>query len=252
MKEDIFTIHNLLFGVYPYICLAVFWIGSWLRFDREQYGWKADSTQLLSKPWMRFASNMFHIGVLAIFGGHFVGLLTPHFIFAAIMPDITHQYLAITAGTIFGITAFIGGIILWFRRFFNPRISLTSRWADKFVLTWLMITLTLGLLTIPVSLNHAGHGDPRVVTALAEWIQSIVYLHPSPAYVEGVDFIFKLHLLFGMTVFLIFPFTRLVHIWSMPFGYIMRAYQIVRTKRLKYQTINNRYDIGKATEETTY
>ena len=244
MKEDIFTLHNVLFGVYPYICLAVFWIGSWLRFDREQYGWKSDSTQLLSKGSMRWASNLFHYGIIAIFGGHFVGLLTPHFIFAAIMPDITHQYVAITAGSIFGASAFIGGTILWFRRFFNPRISLTSRWADKFVLTWVMLTLILGIATIPVSLGHAGHGDPRVVTALAEWIQSIVYLHPNPAYVEGVDTIFKLHLMAGMTVFLIFPFTRLVHIWSMPFGYLLRAYQIVRTKRWKYQELN-RYDLGK-------
>jgi len=134
-----------------------------------------------------------------------------------------------------------GGTILFFRRFFNPRISLTSRFADKFTIFWVMFTLTLGLLTIPVSMGHAGHGDPRVVTAMAEWIQSIVYLYPSPAYLEGVDMIFKLHVLAGMTVFLIFPFTRLVHIWSMPFGYVTRAYQIVRTKRLKYME-TDRYD----------
>ncbi|MBI5659520.1 MAG: respiratory nitrate reductase subunit gamma [Nitrosomonadales bacterium] len=248
MKESVFTLHNLIFGVYPYICLAVFFIGSWLRFDREQYTWKTDSTQLLSKDNMRLASNLFHIGVLLIFCGHFVGLLTPHFIFAAIMPDITHQYLAITAGTIFGITAFLGGVILWFRRFFNPRISLTSRWSDKFVLTWLMITLIFGLLTIPTSIGHAGHGDPRVVTSLAEWIQSIVYLYPNPAFIEGVDLIFKLHLFFGMTVFLIFPFTRLVHIWSAPFTYLTRSYQLVRTKRVKYQEVD-RYDLGKSPEQ---
>lgn len=248
MKESLFSFHNLIFGVYPYICLAVFFIGSWLRFDREQYGWKTDSTQLLSKANVRLASNLFHIGVLLIFFGHFVGLLTPHFIFAAIMPDITHQYLAITAGTIFGLTAFLGGVILWFRRFFNPRISLTSRWSDKFVLTWLMLTLILGLFTIPTSIGHAGHGDPRVVTSLAEWIQSIVYLYPNPAFIEGVDLVFKLHLFFGMTVFLIFPFTRLVHIWSAPFSYLARAYQLVRTKKLKYQEID-RYDLGKSPEQ---
>lgn len=248
MKESLFSFHNLIFGVYPYICLAVFFIGSWLRFDREQYTWKTDSTQLLSKANVRLASNLFHIGVLLIFFGHFVGLLTPHFIFAAIMPDITHQYLAITAGTIFGITALLGGVILWFRRFFNPRIALTGRWSDKFVLTWVMLTLILGLLTIPTSIGHAGHGDPRVVTSLAEWIQSIVYLYPNPAFIEGVDVIFKLHLFFGMTVFLIFPFTRLVHIWSAPFSYLTRAYQLVRTKKLKYQEIE-RYDLGKSPEQ---
>lgn len=247
MQESVFTLHNLLFGVYPYVCLAVFWIGSWLRFDREQYGWKADSTQLLSKPWMRIASNFFHFGVIAIFFGHFVGLLTPHAVFAALMDDLSHQWVAISAGTIFGLSALFGGTILFFRRFGNPRISLTSRFADKFVLAWLMLTLVLGLLTIPVSIGHAGHGDPRVVTAMAEWVQSIVYLYPSPAYLEGVDTIFKLHVLAGMTVFLVFPFTRLVHIWSMPFGYLLRAYQIVRTKRLKYQQVS-RYDLGKSPE----
>ncbi len=244
MHESIFTWNNLLFGVYPYVCLTVFWIGSWLRFDREQYGWKSDSTQLLSKPYMRWASNLFHYGVILIFCGHFVGLLTPHSVFMAIMPDITHQWFAITAGTIFGLTMLIGGLILFFRRYTNARISSTSRGADKFTIFWVMLTLVLGLLTIPVSIGHAGHGDPRVVTAMAEWIQSIMYLYPSPQYLEGVDTIFKLHVLAGMTVFLIFPFTRLVHIWSMPFGYVARAYQIVRTKRLKYQEIN-RYDLGK-------
>ncbi len=244
MHESVFTLNNLLFGVYPYVCLTVFWMGSWLRFDREQYGWKSDSSQLLSKPYMRLASNFFHYGVIAIFCGHFVGLLTPHAVFTALMPDITHQWVAISAGTIFGLSMLFGGLILFFRRFTNSRISSTSRWADKFTITWVMLTLILGLLTIPVSIGHAGHGDPRVVTAMAEWIQSIVYLYPSPQYLEGVDTIFKLHVLAGMTVFLIFPFTRLVHIWSMPFGYLARAYQIVRTKRLKYQEIN-RYDLGK-------
>ena len=248
MHENVFSLNNLLFGVYPYVCLTVFFIGSWLRFDREQYGWKSDSSQLLSKPWMRWASNCFHFGVLAIFGGHLVGLLTPHKVFQMLMDDMSHQWVAITAGTIFGLVMLFGGTILLFRRFFNSRISLTSRWSDKFTISWVMFTLILGLLTIPVSMGHAGHGDPRVVTAMAEWIQSIVYLYPTPAYLEGVDTIFKLHVLAGMTVFLIFPFTRLVHIWSMPFGYIARAYQIVRTKRVKYQKID-RYDLGKSPEQ---
>jgi len=233
MQDSVFSFHNILFGVYPYVCLSVFFIGSWLRFDREQYGWKSDSTQLLSTANMRWASNLFHIGVLAIFGGHFVGLLTPHAVFQMIMSDMGHQWVAITAGTIFGLTALVGGIILWLRRFTNARISITSRGSDKFVLTWLMFTLILGLLTIPVSIGHAGHGDPRVVTAMAEWIQSIVYLYPQPEYLEGVDMIFKLHVLAGMTVFLIFPFTRLVHIWSAPIGYLARSYQIVRSKRYR-------------------
>lgn len=236
MNEDLFSLNNLLFGVYPYVCLSVFMIGSWIRFDREQYGWTSASSQLLSRGGMRWASNLFHIGVLAIFGGHFVGLLTPHSVFLAVMPDITHQYLAIIAGAVFGALALIGGGILWIRRYTNRRVSATSRGSDKFVLSWVMATLILGLTTIPVSIGHAGHGDPRVVTAMAEWIQSIIYLYPNPAFLEGVDLIFKMHVFFGMTVFLIFPFTRLVHIWSAPFGYLMRSYQLVRSKKVKYQS----------------
>jgi len=115
---------------------------------------------------MRWASNLFHIGILAIFGGHFVGLLTPHSVFLMVMGDIEHQYLAIILGTIFGLMTLIGGGILWWRRFTNRRISASSRPSDKFVLSWLMATLILGLITIPVSIGHAGHGDPRVVTAM--------------------------------------------------------------------------------------
>ncbi len=125
----------------------------------------------------------------------------------------------------------LGGAILWLRRMTNARVSAASRKSDKFVITWLIATLLLGLSTIPVSLGHASHGNPGVMIALAEWVQSIVALRPDPSLLEGVDTVFKVHLFFGMTVFLIFPFTRLVHVWSAPIGYLMRPYQIVRSKR---------------------
>ena len=116
---------------------------------------------------------------------------------------------------------------------FNTRVSAASRGSDKFILTWLLITLILGLSTIPVSIDHANHGNPGVMIALAEWVQSIVYLRPDPALLEGVNTIFKVHLFFGMTVFLVFPFTRMVHVWSAPLGYVSRPYQIVRSKRFR-------------------
>lgn len=227
------TVHNFIFGVYPYVALAVFFLGSWVRFDHEQYTWKSDSSQLLSKGGLRLGSNLFHIGVLAIFGGHFVGLLTPHAVFLAMgVSDMSHQYVAIVAGTVFGVSALVGGAILWVRRMFNPRIAATSRGSDKFVLTWLLLTLLLGLSTIPFSMGHASHGDASVMIALANWAQSIVTLRPQPALLEAVDPVFKTHMFFGMTVFLVFPFTRLVHVWSAPIGYLGRAYQIVRAKRV--------------------
>lgn len=226
------NLHNFLYGVYPYIALSVFLLGSWLRFDREQYTWKSDSSQLLSQGNLRLGSNLFHIGILAIFGGHAVGLLTPHGIFRTLgVSDMTHQMIAIWAGSIFGTLALAGGALLWLRRMFNARISVTSRSTDKFILSWLLVTLMVGLSTIPVSIGHANAGNPGVMIALAEWVQSIVYLHPNPALLENVDTVFKVHLFFGMTVFLVFPFTRMVHVWSAPLGYVGRPYQIVRSKR---------------------
>jgi nitrate reductase gamma subunit len=226
------NIHNFLYGVYPYIALAVFLLGSLQRFDREQYTWKSDSSQLLERNKLRLGSNLFHVGVLAIFGGHAVGLLTPHHWFQGLgVSDMTHQMIAIWAGSVFGLLALIGGAMLWLRRMFNKRISVTSRGTDKFILSWLLITLMLGLSTIPVSIGHANAGNPGVMIALAEWVQSIVYLHPNPALLAHVDTVFKVHLFFGMTVFLVFPFTRMVHVWSAPFGYVGRPYQIVRSKR---------------------
>lgn len=226
------NLHNFLYGVYPYIALSVFLLGSLLRFDREQYTWKSDSSQLLSKANMRLGSNLFHVGILAVFGGHAVGLLTPHSVFTGLgVSDMTHQMIAIWAGSIFGVIGLIGGVILWMRRMFNRRISATSRGTDKFILSWILITLMIGLSTIPVSIGNANEGNPSVMIALADWVQSIVYLHPQPELLMQVDMVFKIHLFFGMTVFLVFPFTRMVHVWSAPFGYLGRPYQIVSSKK---------------------
>lgn len=225
-------IEIFFFGIYPYIALSVFVIGSWMRFDREQYTWKTDSSQLLSGRNMRLGSNLFHIGILAIVGGHAVGLLTPHSLFLAIgVSDMMHQWVAIWAGSIFGIMCLVGGAILWIRRMTNSRVRAAGRPMDSFILSWLLVTLLLGLSTIPVSIGHANHGNPGVMLALTEWIQGVLIFRPNPALLAEVDAVFKLHVVFGMTVFLLFPFTRLVHILSAPIGYLFRAYQLVRARR---------------------
>lgn len=227
-------LHNFIFGVYPYIATTVFLLGSWIRFDHEQYTWKSDSSQLLSKRGMRFASNFFHYGILGLFLGHVVGLLTPHPVFLALgVPDMTHQWLAISAGTLFGGACLLGAIVLWLRRLANPRVRAASRWMDINILGWLMLTAAAGLATIPTSIQHAGSGDASAMIQLADWVQSILYLHPDPKLVLDVSPVYKFHMFLGMSVFLFFPFTRLVHIWSAPFGYLGRAYQIVRVKRTR-------------------
>jgi nitrate reductase gamma subunit len=224
------AINSALFGWYPYLCLTVFLFGSLFRFDREQYTWRSGSSQLLRRGQLRWGSNLFHVGILAIFAGHFVGLLTPIWVFD--MLGISHgfkQGLAITVGGLAGIACFVGITFLAHRRLFDPRIRQTSSFGDIAVLLILWLQLTLGLSTIFVSLNHM---DGHEMVKFMNWAQGILTLQPSAAaYVADVNPIFKAHLLLGMTIFLIFPFTRLVHIWSAPVWYLLRpGYQVVRTR----------------------
>lgn len=225
-------LNTFIFGVYPYIALTVFFLGSWIRFDHEQYTWKSDSSQLLSKKGMRLSSNLFHVGIIGLFFGHAVGLLVPHKVFLALgVSDLTHQWIAIVAGSIFGGMCLAGAALLWLRRMFNKRVRAASRWMDINILGWLALTAFLGLSTVPVSIHHANAGNADVMIQLAEWVQSIAYLRPDPELLRDVDTVYKLHLFVGISVFLFFPFTRLVHVWSAPVTYLIRAYQVVRSKR---------------------
>lgn len=224
------TINYILFGWYPYLCLTVFLLGSWLRFDREQYTWRSGSSQLLRRRQLSWGSNLFHVGILVIFAGHFVGLLTPIQVFDAL--GISHgfkQWMAIVVGGVAGVMCFIGLTLLVHRRLFDSRIRKTSSFGDIAVLLLLYAQLILGMSTIPVSLGHLdGHEMVKFMT----WAQGILMLQPGvAAQVADVHIIFKLHLLLGMTLFLVFPFTRLVHIWSAPVWYLgRRGYQVVRTR----------------------
>lgn len=223
-------LNDLLFGVYPYIAGTVFLIGSLVRFERDQYTWKAHSSQMLSSRGFRRASNLFHVGVLVIFVGHFFGLLTPPAVFHALgISAGAKQVIAIVVGGIAGVAAFIGLTFLVRRRLTDPRVRANSSTMDIVILLALYAQLTLGLLTIPVSLFHLDGGN---MLKLMAWAQNIVTFDgiEAAAVVADQGFIFKLHLLLGMTIFLLFPFSRLVHIWSVPVGYVRRPYQVVRSR----------------------
>jgi nitrate reductase gamma subunit len=225
------ALNTILFGVYPYVCLTVFLLGSLVRFDREQYGWRSQSSQLLRRRQLIWGSNLFHVGILVILVGHTGGLLTPVAIFEAL--GISHtakQLVAIGVGGVAGALCLIGLVMLLHRRLSDPRILKTSSFADIGVLVLLLAQLLLGLATIAVSLNHL---DGSEMVALMNWAQHIVTLRPDAAtFVHDVSPVFKCHLVLGMTLFLLFPFTRLVHIWSAPIWYLgRRGYQIVRTRR---------------------
>jgi len=221
-----------LFGLYPYVCLAVFLIGSLLRFDRDQYSWKSDSSQLLRTGSLRWGSNLFHIGVLFLFFGHTVGMLTPHFVYEPFISAGHKQLMAMVSGGIAGLAGFVGVTLLLHRRLSDPRIRRNSKPSDILLLVLLWLQLALGLATIPLSAQHL---DGGMMLLLAEWAQRIVTFRAGAVeLLASASWVFKLHMFLGMTVFLVFPFTRLVHVWS-GFGtlaYLVRPYQLVRSRRL--------------------
>jgi nitrate reductase gamma subunit len=224
-------IHHFLFGIYPYICLSVFLIGSLVRFDREQYTWRSGSSQLLRARQLRWGSNLFHVGILFLFLGHFVGLLTPHSVYEQVISASAKQMLAIVSGGIAGIVCFVGLTMLLHRRLVDPRIRATSTRMDIAILVILWVQLVLGLLTLPFSWQHS---DGSVMMVLSEWAQRIVTFRGGAAdLVAGVAWPYRLHLVLGLTIFLLFPFSRLVHIWSAPVWYVFRKPQVVRRRRAK-------------------
>lgn len=231
--------YTFFFSIYPYICLAIFLLGSLVRFDRDQYTWKSDSSQLLRAGQLRWGSNLFHIGILFLLFGHTVGLLTPHALYESLISAQNKQMLAIVSGGAAGSICFIGLTLLLHRRLFDPRIRLTSRSTDIAILAILWVQLVLGLVTLPFS--YADHETAATMLILANWAQHVVTLRPDASALVAIEWPFKIHLVLGMTIFLLFPFTRLVHIWS-GFGtltYAFRPYQLVRSRRLNLPAGHN-------------
>ncbi len=223
--------YSFFFGIYPYICLAVLAIGTLIRYEREQYSWRASSSQLLADKGLRVGNILFHIGIIIIFFGHLVGLLTPHFIYEYFITAEQKQMLAIIVGGVAGVVGFIGLTILVYRRLFVARIRMTSSISDILVIVIFWVQITLGLLTIPFSLAHH---DATIMLNLSEWAQHILTFRSGASnYIVGVDWVFQVHLILGLTIFLLFPFTRLVHMLSIPIKYIGRPYQVVRSRKAR-------------------
>lgn len=223
--------NNFLFGIYPYIALSVLILGSLARYERDPFTWKSSSSQLLRRKQLVWGSILFHVGILVIFFGHLIGLLTPLSLFHALgVSDGFKQTLAVVAGGIAGVMALIGGGMLFHRRWTDPRIRATSSFWDIAILALLLAQLVLGIGTIFISVQHLDGGE---MVKFMTWAQMIFTFQPGAAeLVADVAPIFKAHLFLGLTIFLVFPFTRLVHMLSVPLRYLWRpGYQIVRSRR---------------------
>jgi len=223
-------LNTLVFGIYPYVALSVLVLGTIVRYDREPYTWRSGSSQLLRRKQLVWGSVLFHVGVLFIFAGHFVGLLTPLWFWDAI--GVTHgakQTLAVVAGGIAGAMAIVGASLLVHRRLFDARVRTASSTTDTLIIILLWIQLFLGLSTIPVSLQHL---DGHEMVKFMHWAQGIfTFDFQASTYIADVAWVFRLHLFLGLTILLLFPFTRLVHMLSAPVRYLWRpGYQVVRQK----------------------
>ena len=225
-------LNHMLFGIYPYVALAVLALGSIIRYDREPYSWRSGSSQLLRRRQLMWGSVLFHAGVLVIFFGHLGGLLTPIINFDTLgIPHGAKQVMAIIVGGVAGILAFAGATLLLHRRLVDPRIRNTSSFSDIMILALLWLQLALGLGTIPVSMDHL---DGHEMVKFMNWAQGIfTFQGDASSYVADAHIIFKLHLFLGLTILLLFPFTRLVHMLSAPIRYVWRpGYQVVRSRKL--------------------
>ncbi len=213
----------LVFGLYPYVAFAVFLLGGWLRFDGEPHIQPDGSGRLFGRRQLTLGVTLFHAGILILFLAHLIGLLTPIKVFEAV--GISHgfkQSMANVIGGTAGTVAFIGLVLLLRRRLIESRRRPTALFGDVAILLLILIQLGLGLSTIPVALAKMSSGCEAL--PLMWWAQSIATLNPAAAagYIADMPLIFKLHIVNGLTIALVFPFTRLVNIWSVPIWYFDR------------------------------
>ena len=219
----------LVFGWYPYVAFAVFVVGGWLRFDGEPHIQPDGSGRLFTRRQLTLGVTLFHVGVLILFFGHLVGLLTPIQVFESL--GISHafkQSMANVIGGTAGTVALIGLVLLLRNRLNDVRMRPASLFGDVAILLLILVQLGLGLSSIPVALAKMSSGCEAL--PLMWWAQSIAALKPAAAagYIAAMPLIFKLHIVNGLTIVLVFPFTRLVNIWSVPVWFLARRRNVLQ------------------------
>jgi len=226
-----FDFNFFLFGIMPYAVLAVALIGSIARYERDPFTWKSASSQLLRRGQLIWGSVLFHVGIIVLFFGHLIGLFTPVWVLDALgVPYGLKQWIAVLLGGAAGIAAFAGASLLLHRRLADPRIRKNSTFADIAILAILWLQIVIGLGTIVLTL---GHMDGAEMVRFMSWSQSVMGLQINAwETVVDVHWLYKAHIFLGLVIVALFPFTRLVHMLSVPVRYLWRpGYQIVRSRR---------------------
>lgn len=221
-------VNNFLFTYLPHIAMAVFWFGLITRIVKTSRTIQAKSGQFLAGDGLKWGSNLFHYGIILVFIGHFTGLFTPEKLYHLVMTTATKRVLAVSLGAVFGTLTFIGIIILIIRRFRNERIKLNSSPQDYFIIFLLLVEVGLGLASMVTTATSSVEN----YAALGEWAQKIITFQPDAgAVIAGHSLIYKLHIVTGLFIFIIFPYTKLMHIMVLPIAYFFRSgYQLVRRR----------------------
>ncbi|MFB9275157.1 respiratory nitrate reductase subunit gamma [Cohnella cellulosilytica] len=219
----------LLWGVLPYVVLTLFVAGLIWRYATNPFGWTSKSSEMLEKRKLKWGSLLFHYGILAVFCGHIAGLLVPVEVYRRLgVSDELYHLAAIAGGMPAGIAAFVGSLILLYRRYADARIRATSSTGDRAALLVLVVVLFTGLAA--TAGNSLSHGDFDYRTTINPWLRGVLALQPDPALMETVPVGFKVHILTTFVLYLVFPFTRLVHVFSLPLGYLRRSYVLYRRR----------------------
>ncbi|MHB1235440.1 MAG: respiratory nitrate reductase subunit gamma [Microbacteriaceae bacterium] len=219
----------LLWAAFPYIAAATFIVGHVIRYKYDQFGWTSRSSQLYENKLLRWGSPLFHFGILAVFAGHVVGLLIPKewLAFFGVTEQLYHLG-ATWLGTLAAAATIAGLVILLFRRGTIRRVAMVTTRMD--IVAYVLLVSTIGLGTL-ATLTYQVFGasyDYRV--SVSPWIRSLILFQPDVSLMSGVPLFFQLHVLSAMALFLIWPFTRLVHVLSVPIGYLFRPYIVYRTR----------------------
>lgn len=219
---------TFLFLIFPYLCLAVFVVGHYWRYTYDKFGWTTRSSQLYENRLLRWGSPLFHFGLLGVIGGHVVGLVIPKGWTESVgVSEDLYHFLAVSLGGLAGVATIVGLVILIYRRrTVGPVFSATTR-MDKLMYVFLAAVILLGMWNTVAS-SIFGHYDYR--EGVSPWFRGIFTFRPDPELISEAPLGFQLHALVAFALFALWPFTRLVHVFSAPLGYITRPYIVYRTR----------------------
>ena len=227
----------LLWVIFPYAAVTTFIVGTWWRYRVDQFGWTSGSTQIFESRILGWAGPAFHYGALMAVGGHVMGLMIPKSFTEAVgMSESTYRWFSAIAGAVAGVICVIGFVGLVYRRITNVRVRRTTSRTDLLVYLLLVALIGLGCwMTFAHNLLTASPYDYR--DSVSEWSRSLFILQPDVEAVQGANSVYKVHAIIAWAFWALFPFSRLVHAWSIPLQYLGRPYILYRRR---YATTSNR------------